>query len=80
MFIIIKDLKESFKETTYTKMAGGLGGVKKGLINFMLDKPVAVYLGGATVLHLHRWYNTRTTYNYWFGKIDFERRLERNQL
>ena len=61
-------------------MAGGGGGLKLKLINFVLDKPVAVYLGGAAVLQSYRWYSTKTTYNYWFGQIDFQRRLERNQL
>ena len=61
-------------------MAGGGGGLKMKVINFMLDKPVAVYLGGAAFLHTYRWYSTKTTYNYWFGKIEFQRRLERHQI
>ena len=43
-------------------------------------KPVQVYLGGAAVLHMARWYQTQTTFNYWFGKIEFERRKERSQI
>ena len=61
-------------------MAGGLGGLKMKAINFMLDKPAIVYLGGAALLHSIRWYQTKTTYNYWFGMIEFQRRMERNQL
>ena len=61
-------------------MAGGGGGLKLKVINFMLDKPAAVYLGGAATLHMYRWYSTKTTYNYWFGQIEFNRRFERNQL
>ena len=37
-------------------MAGGGGGYKLKLIHFMLDKPVAVYLGGASALYAYRWY------------------------
>ena len=61
-------------------MAGGGGGLKMKAINLMLNKPVACYLGGATLLYMHRWYATQTTYNYWFGQIEFNRRQERNQL
>lgn len=61
-------------------MAGGGGGLKMKAINLVLNKPVAVYLGTATVLYGARWYQTKTTYNYWFGKIEFNRRMERNQL
>ena len=57
-------------------MSGG-GAQKKAIINFLLHKPVHAYLGGAALLYSHRWYTTQTTYNYWFGKIEFERRLER---
>ena len=61
-------------------MAGGGGGLKMKVINFMLDKPAVCYLGGAAFLHTYRMYQTKTTYNYWFGMIEFQRRLERNQL
>jgi len=60
-------------------MSGG-GGLKLKVINFVLDKPAGVYLGGAAFLMSYRWYSTKTTYNFWFGKIDFQRRLERSQL
>ena len=55
---------------------GGGGGLKLKVINFMLDKPAVCYLGGAAVLHSYRWYQTKTTYNYWFGKNEFERRFK----
>ena len=61
-------------------MAVGLGPLKAKMINLMLDKPALLYIGGAAFLQLQRTYATKTTYNYWFGKIEFERRLERNQL
>ena len=70
------------KNTNFTadKMAGGGGGMKMKVINFVLNKPAVVYLGGASVLYAARTYQTRTTYNYWFGQIEFNRKLERNQL
>ena len=61
-------------------MAGGGGGLKLKVINFVLNKPAVVYLGGAAALHAQRTYATKTTYNYWFGKIEFQRKAERNQL
>ena len=61
-------------------MAGGGGGLKLKVINFVLDKPAVVYLGGAAMLQAKRWYETKTVYNYEFGKIEFQRKLERNQL
>ena len=61
-------------------MAGGGGGLKMKVINFMLDKPAVVYLGGGAVAHAYNYYSTRTTYGYWFGKVEYERRVERNQL
>ena len=39
-------------------MAGG-GGFKKLIINTLLDKPVAVYLGGAVALWVIREVQTR---------------------
>ena len=61
-------------------MAGGGGGLKLKVINLFLEKPVLMYLGGAAAVHTYRWYSTKTTYNYWFGMIEYNRRLERNQL
>lgn len=60
-------------------MAGG-GGFKKKAINFVLHKPVHAYLGGATFLYAWRQYQTQTTFNYWFGKIEMQRRIERGTI
>ena len=60
-------------------MSGG-GAYQKAVINLFLHKPVHAYLGGAAFLYAFRWYSTKTTYNYWFGKVEFERRLERGQI
>jgi hypothetical protein len=60
-------------------MAGG-GGAKKLVINYVLDYPVRVYLGGAAVLFGLRARQTSSTYNYHFGKFDFQRRVERGEL
>lgn len=61
-------------------MAGGFGGAKKLIINTVLDRPVAVYLGGAAVLYAVRQLQIAQTYNYYFGKIDFQRKRERGHL
>ena len=61
-------------------MAGGGGGAKKLIIDTILDKPAHVYLAGGALLWAVRSYQAQTTYNYHFGKIDFERRLERGEL
>lgn len=60
-------------------MSGG-GNFQKNIINFIRYQPVQAYLGGATFLYATRWYQTQTTYNYWFGRIEFDRRVERGQL
>eukprot|EP00347_Sterkiella_histriomuscorum_P009153 403342316 len=60
-------------------MAGG-GGAKKLVINYVLDNPVRVYFGGAAFLYAVRRYQIATTYNKYFGKIDFTRKVERNEL
>lgn len=60
-------------------MAGG-PDVTKIVINWYLHKPVQLYVGGAALLGSYRYYSTQSTFNYWFGKIEFQRRLERNQL
>lgn len=60
-------------------MAGG-GGSKKLIINFVLDNPVKTYLGGAAFLYAVRKYQTATTYNKYFGKFDFQRKVERHEL
>ena len=40
-------------------MAGGGGGAKKLIINFVLDNPVKVYLGGGAALFALRNIQTR---------------------
>ena len=57
-------------------MAGG-GGLKKQVINTMLEKPVQVYLAGGVALYAMRTYQTQTQFNYWFGKNEFERRFKK---
>lgn len=61
-------------------MAGGGGGIKLKLINFVLDQPVKAYIGGGVALYLIRRYQVNAAYGKYFGKIDYERRLERNEL
>lgn len=61
-------------------MAFGGPDVQKISINAMRHTPVQCFLGGAAVLFMMRQYQTHSTYNYWFGKIEYERRVERNEL
>ena len=56
------------------------GGLKGKFFNVIIHKPVHLYLGGATFLYALRSYQTQTTFNYWFGKAEFERRLAKGQL
>jgi len=49
----------------------GLGGIKKLVIDMLLHKPAHVYLGGGAFLWMLREYQTRSAYNYWFGKFEF---------
>ena len=51
-------------------MAGG-PDVTKIVINWYLHKPVQLYVGGAALLGSFRYYSTQSTFNYWFGKIEF---------
>lgn len=60
-------------------MAGG-GGAKKLIVNFLVDQPGKVYLGGAALLYFYRVYATQQAYNYHFGQFDFQRKLERGEL
>ena len=52
-------------------MAGGGGGLKKKIVNFIVDHPGKVYLGGGAFLYVYNNYQTRQAYQYHFGKIDF---------
>lgn len=60
-------------------MAGG-GGLKKVVLNYIVDNPAKVYLAGGAFLYAFRRYETQKQYNQFFGKFDFQRRLERNEL
>ena len=53
---------------------------KKIAIDNMRYKPVQCYIGGAIFLYGLRWYATETSYNYWFGKLEYQRRIERGEL
>lgn len=60
-------------------MSGG-GGAKKFIVTMFVDHPGKVYLGGAAFLYFQRLWATQKDYNSYFGKIDFQRRLERGEL
>lgn len=60
-------------------MAGG-GGAKKQIINFIVDHPGKVYIGGGAFLFFVRQIQTRQAYNHYFGKADFQRRHERGEM
>ena len=60
-------------------MSGG-GGLKKTVIDTLVNKPVQVYLVGGAMVYGIRTIKTQMTYNYWFGKAEFERRLANNQI
>ncbi len=60
-------------------MAGGFSP-KQVIINAVLHTPLQLYFGGAATLYAYRYYQTQKTYNYWFGKIEFQRRLERHEI
>jgi hypothetical protein len=60
-------------------MSGG-GGPKKLIITMLIDHPGKVYLGGAAFLYFQRWWATNSAYNSYFGKFDFQRKLERGEL
>ena len=61
-------------------MAGGFGKYIKKAIDFSVDQPHVVYLVGGLTLYGVRKYQTQTTYNYWFGKCEFERRLAAGRI
>ena len=56
-------------------MSGGGGGIGKRVINYVVDNPANIYLGGAALLWSIRNVQIRQTYNYYFGRFEFERRL-----
>ena len=56
------------------------GGLKKQVIDIVIFKPVQLYLGGGAFLYAIRTYNTKTNFNYWFGKCEYERRLAKGLI
>lgn len=61
-------------------MAGGGGGIQKIIINFIIDQPDKAFIGGAAVLYFYRTYATHQAYSQNFGKFDFQRKVERNEI
>ena len=62
-------------------MAGpNFGKYKKMAILFTVDNPHVVYLAGGLSLWAFRKYQVANTYNYWFGKCEFERRVAANRI
>ena len=61
-------------------MAGGGLPVKKWAVTAFKDHPVKTYLIGGAFLFLMRQYQIRSTYNWHFGKFEFERRKEKGLL
>lgn len=51
-------------------MSGG-GGLKMKVINYCLDYPVRVYIGGGFLLYGIRKYATMEAYGRYFGKFDY---------
>ena len=52
----------------------------KAVIDFFVGKPVHAYLSTGAFLYGIRWYQTQTTFNYWFGKHELQRRVERGKI
>jgi hypothetical protein len=60
-------------------MSGG-GGLKGKFFNVVLHQPVQLYLGLGGFLYAYRSYQTKTTFNSWFGKAEFQRRVANGTL
>ncbi len=58
----------------------GVDIVKKFFINQAVNNTVRSYFVVAGLMGANQYYNRQTTFNYWFGKIEMERRIDRNQL
>ena len=56
------------------------GGMKTKFLDFVRANPVQVYLGLGVTLMGVRELQTRMMFNYWFGKFEYQRRLERNKI
>jgi hypothetical protein len=50
------------------------------MYNFVRDKPVHVFLGGAVVVAGAREYQKNSVYNYWFGRIHLDRMVARGKI
>jgi hypothetical protein len=61
-------------------MAGGMAVYKQAMYNFVRDKPVHVFLGGAVVVAGAREYQKNSVYNYWFGRIHLDRMVARGKI
>lgn len=60
-------------------MSGG-GGFKKTIVDQLIHRPVQTYLAGGALLYAVREYQTRSAFNYWFGKCEFERRVAKGLI
>ena len=58
----------------------GVDIVKAFVVNQSVNHTVRTYFVLATALGYKQWCARQSTFNYWFGKIEMERRIERNQL
>ena len=56
------------------------GGLKAQILDVIINKPVQLYLGGGATLYVLRNYQTQTTFNYYFGKCEYERRLSKGLI
>ena len=63
----------------YEQMAG-FSVVTDKIIYWCRFKPLHLYFGLGAFFQLSRWYSTQKAFNYHFGRIEFQRRLERNQI
>ena len=58
----------------------GVDLLKKFVLNQGLNNTVRTYFVLAALAGAKQQYDARCTFNYWFGKIEMERRLSRSQL
>ena len=50
-------------------------GVKKNIMFALIHRPMHTYLIGGVFFYMLREYQVKKSYNYWFGKFEFERKL-----
>ena len=58
----------------------GVDIAKKFVVNQIVNHPTRTYFVLASFFGCRQYMNRQSTYNYWFGKVEMERRLERNML